>query len=157
MNLTTTPRLDEIAFDIRMRMKRTVEDIIHIGKGLMEAKDQLGYSDFGKWCDAQFPHMNRETRSKFIQVAERFGNVRLSDNVSPTVYQLLASPSVPDEVVSEVIQRAGTGEKITTGEVRKLLKKEREVVPDASHAEHHKPSPAEEKHPLAQLQDLVKC
>lgn len=150
-----TRELEEIAADIRIRMRRTVEDIIHIGKGLLEAKSQLGYSGFGKWCDEQFADMTRETRSKFMQVAERFGNVRISDNLSASVYQLLASPSVPDDIVSEIFVRAEDGEKVTTATVRELFKQRRAPSSPVDRKQSANDPEIVEQHPLATLDELV--
>lgn len=157
VNTTLAPQsLEDIASDIRMRIKRTVEDIIHIGRGLQQAKTQLGYAAFGKWCDIQFPDMNRETRSKFMQVAERFGNVKISDNLSPSVYQLLSAPSVPDDVVADVVSRANRGEKVTTGAVRKLFKQSR-VAPLIANVDPSEDlTEAEEEHPLSVLDKQVR-
>lgn len=127
--------LEDIASDIRTRMKRTVGDIIAIGNGLHEAKEQLGHSAFGSWCEAQFPDMNRELRSKFMQVAERFGNARISDNLSPSVYQLLASPSVPDEVVSEIIAKADRGERIGVSKVKEAIQRHKTPAKEQATAE----------------------
>lgn len=153
----STRSLEEIATSIRSRLKRTVEDIIEIGKSLIEAKGQLGYSSFGVWCDEQFPGMSRETRSKFMQVAERFGNVRISDNLSPSVYQLLASPSISDSVVAEVLNTAEGGEKIGIDKAKKIIKAMSGTEPRVE-----SPPVSEEKtvvpeiHPLALLHDLTR-
>ncbi|MCW5697332.1 MAG: DUF3102 domain-containing protein [Bauldia sp.] len=113
----------EAAVRIRLRMSRTAQDIIEIGRDLIEVKSRLGHGRFLGWIEAEFGMSDRAARN-FMDVADRFGSVKsetISD-LTPTVLYALAAPSTPDEVREEVVQRAAAGESITTEEVRRLKK-----------------------------------
>lgn len=87
---------------IRLRLKRTAEDIIAIGQDLRDAKDRLSHGQFGPWLDAEFGMTDR-TALNFMNVANRFGgkSETVSDLPIRALY-LLAAPSTSDEIVAAV-------------------------------------------------------
>jgi len=105
---------------IKLRMKRTAEDIIEIGKDLIAIKEKLPHGAFLPWIASEF-EMSQRTASNFMQTAERFGD-KLANfaNLKPAAIYELASSSTPDEVVEKVIKKAGSGEKVTAKEVKAL-------------------------------------
>lgn len=98
--------IQTMAEDIRIRMKRTAEDIIAIGRDLIEVKSELDHGLFQKWLQAEF-EMSDSTATKFMQVATRFADVLPKSvkmtNLPATVLYSLAAPSTPDEVVQQVL------------------------------------------------------
>lgn len=105
---------------IRLRLKRTAEDIVAIGQELHDAKAQLAHGQFGAWLDAEF-EMSQPTAERFMMVAERFGGkiVNLT-NINPSVLYALAAPSTSDEIVAGVT----SGEIPATAEAIKAAKAE---------------------------------
>jgi menaquinone-dependent protoporphyrinogen IX oxidase len=105
---------------IKLRMKRTAEDIIEIGKDLIAIKEKLPHGSFLPWIGSEFG-LTDKTAQNFMNVAERFGskNEIISD-FKPTLLYLLAAPSTPDEVVEQVIEKAENGETVTAKEVKEL-------------------------------------
>lgn len=105
---------------IKLRMKRTAEDIIEIGKDLIAVKAQLPHGQFLPWIAAEF-EMSQATANNFIQVAKRFGD-KLSkiDNFNSTILYQLAAPSTPDEVVEKAVEKAEQGEPLTLKEIKEL-------------------------------------
>ncbi|HZU03387.1 MAG TPA: DUF3102 domain-containing protein [Ktedonobacteraceae bacterium] len=94
------------AEDVKVRMKRTAEDIIAIGLDLLEVKHELGHGLFQKWLKAEFD-LSESAATKFMQVASRFGgevdkSVKIT-SLPATVLYTLAAPSTPDEVVQRVL------------------------------------------------------
>lgn len=92
------------AESVRSRMRRTAEDIIAIGQDLTKAKEDLGHGLFQDWLKSEFD-MSYNTAYNFMNVAERFGTDDKSLNfkdLSVSVLYLLASPSTPETVVSQV-------------------------------------------------------
>ncbi len=93
---------------IRLRMKRTAEDIIEIGRDLIAAKERIGHGSFGAWLDAEFSIAERfgseSAKIADMNVASRFGGdeFRTVRNLSPKVLYLLAAPSTPEPVVQQV-------------------------------------------------------
>ena len=57
---------------IKLRLKRTVEDIIEIGRELTAVKDELPHGQFLPWIAAEF-EMSDRTANDFMNVANRFG------------------------------------------------------------------------------------
>lgn len=104
---------------IKLRLKRTAQDIVEIGKELIEVKANLPHGQFLSWIDAEFK-MNKQMANTFMNVAERFGEKSDYLTFAPTILYMLASPSTPDEVVQTAIEMAENGEKITVAEVKRL-------------------------------------
>jgi hypothetical protein len=93
------------ALDIRSRLKRTVEDMIEIGRQLNEVKALIP-GKFDQWVTAEFG-MSRATASEFRNAADRFAeNVQILYLLPVSVVRRLAAPSVPDEAVAAVIAEA---------------------------------------------------
>src|SRR5205823_4852744 len=53
---------------IRVKVKRTIEDIIAVGTDLLTVKESLPYGQFGPWLQAEFGWTNR-TAHRFMAVA----------------------------------------------------------------------------------------
>jgi len=89
---------------IRVRLKRTAEDVIATGQDLIDVKQDLGHGLFQDWLKSEFD-MSYNTAYNFMNVAERFGaddkSLKFKD-LSMSVLYLLASPSTPESVVSQV-------------------------------------------------------
>ncbi len=99
--------------EIRMLMKRTAQGIIEIGQKLIEVKKRLGHGRFLDWLEAEFEWTERTARN-FMRVAEVFKSENFSDlQLAPSALYLLASPSIPEVVREEALERASTGESIT--------------------------------------------
>jgi hypothetical protein len=104
---------------IKLRMRRTSEDIIEIGKDLIEVKKLINHGQFGFWLENEFEMTDRTARN-FIRVAERFGGKsEVISDFKPTILCELASPSTPDEVVEKAQSVAAKGEKVTVADVKK--------------------------------------
>lgn len=103
---------------IKLRLKRTVEDIIEIGRELTEVKDKLPHGQFLPWIAAEF-EMDQKTAFNFMSVSERFGNkLGIIPNFKPTILYALAAPSTPESVVEKAIEKAEAGEKVTVADVK---------------------------------------
>jgi hypothetical protein len=118
----------EVADRIRSRMMHTVQGVIEIGRDLIAVKERLGHGNFLPWIDREF-RMTDKSAERFMSVAERFGDKFDSvSNLSLTALYELAAPSTPEEVRTEVAERAATGESVTAAEVKELknrIKEER--------------------------------
>lgn len=103
---------------IKLRLKRTVEDIIEIGRELTAVKEELPHGQFLPWIAAEF-EMSKETAQNFLSVYERFGgkNVIIT-NLKPTILYALSAPSTPDSVIEKAIEKAESGEKVTVADVK---------------------------------------
>jgi hypothetical protein len=108
---------------IREKVKRTLEDLIEVGKDLVAVKEELPHGQFGPWLEAEFGWGERMAQN-LISVAERFGpktEIIADLTIQPTAAYLLAAPSVPDEAREKAIKRAEAGEQITTTVAKEIL------------------------------------
>ena len=107
-------------YEIKSLMRRTANDIIHIGQKLKEVKDQLGHGYFRKWLKIEFD-WSIWTATKFMQVADKFKCVKFSHlDIAPSALYELAAPSTPDFVRFEAIERASHGETITYSKAKAI-------------------------------------
>ncbi len=112
---------------IRLRLRRTAEDIIEIGRDLISVKKDIGHGNFLPWIDAEFG-MSDQTARRFMQVAGLYGgksNTVL--NLEPSALYALAAPSTPADVRSEVEARAAEGEDIKANEIKRLTREKAEA------------------------------
>lgn len=101
-------------------MRRTAQDIIEIGRRLIEVKARLGHGQFGAWLATEF-EWSQDTATRFMNVAARFSNIPQIAEFAPSALYLLAAPSTPDEVREEALERAEAGERITYSTARALV------------------------------------
>ncbi|WP_052817797.1 DUF3102 domain-containing protein [Agrobacterium sp. SUL3] len=105
---------------IRVRMKRTAEDIIAIGLDLIEVKGRLPHGSFLPWISSEFGMTDR-TAARFMQVAASYGSkFDIVSNLTPTVLYELAAPSTPETVRDMIEQKAEAGETVSVEEVKRL-------------------------------------
>ncbi len=105
--------IQEKTQEIKRLARRSTQDVIDIGKYLIEIKEKLGFGNFYAWLDAEFSWSPR-TATRFMSVAHKFSSASLSDlNILPSALYQLASPSAPEEATVEAFERAKQGETIT--------------------------------------------
>ena len=114
--------IDQHAEAIRILGKRTVHDIIEIGRRLAEVKKQIGRGSFLPWIEREFGWSE--------DTAERFIALHALQRQLPQVAELnlpfsglyaLASPSTPLEAVKAVVVRAEDGERVSVAEVKATI------------------------------------
>ena len=104
---------------IKLRLKRTVEDIIEIGRELTAVKEEFPHGKFLPWIAAEF-EMTQSIAYNFMQVNDRFGGDKLMNFISfkPSVLYALAAPSTPDAVIDKAVEKAESGAKVTVLDVK---------------------------------------
>lgn len=105
------------ANSIKLRLKRTVEDIIEIGRELTAVKAELLHGQFLPWIAAEF-EMHENTARSFMQVSERFGEFTNFVDFKPSVLYALAALSTPEAVIDKAVAKAESGEKVTVADVK---------------------------------------
>lgn len=132
----------EAAQRIRLRLRRSAEDIIEIGRDLLAIKDRIGHGNFLPWIEAEFG-MSMSSATRFMQVTEAYGGKIVTvANLDVTALYALAAPKTPIEVREEIERMIEAGEVVTKATVIGLkaeletAKKGREVATtDAEMAE----------------------
>lgn len=121
-----TPELADtikaVAERIRLRLKKTAEDIIAIGQDLLSVKENLPHGHFTPWLQAEFDISERTAR-RFMNVAELFaGKAATVSLLSPKALYELAAPSTYDTLRQEIMERLAKGESVTAKEIQELKK-----------------------------------
>lgn len=106
----------DAAARIAVRLTRTADEIVEIGRDLIEVKRLLGHGCFGAWIEVEFG-MSDQTARNFMNVASRLGKSKTVLEMAPTVLYALAAPSTPDEVVDKAVTLAKAGNIITAADV----------------------------------------
>jgi Protein of unknown function (DUF3102) len=110
------------AKEIQNRVRRAKQDILDIGRLLIEVRSVLDHGQFENWLGQEIAWSPR-TAYNFIYVYERFGDVtnfaKMDMDISAAY--LLAAPKTPQVIVDEFLNRAQSGERITFKTVRKEL------------------------------------
>jgi hypothetical protein len=108
---------------VRLRMRRTAEDIVEIGRDLILIKETLRHGSFLPWIEQEFG-MTARTAQNFMGVAEQFGDkYETVSHLPPKVLYALAAPSTPEEVRDNVVEMAKRGDRVTTKTVTELKEK----------------------------------
>lgn len=118
--------LEDCAKGVEAGAKITIEGIFEIGSALLAARARFGEDDraFGQWRRGRLPWLEQHTAANFMAVASRFTRKLFpGKNILPTVLYQLASPSTPDSVIDEVLDRARSGEKVTVKQAKDLVRK----------------------------------
>lgn len=110
----------EAAERIKLRLRRTAEDIVEIGRDLLAVKERLSHGQFLPWIEAEFA-MHQTTANKFMHVAEIYGE-KVSQVLSlpATALYELAAPSTPQSVREQVEELIVDGQKVTAADVKRL-------------------------------------
>lgn len=109
--------------EIRSLIKRTGQDIIEIGRRLIEVKEKLQHGQFKQWLEAEFAWDERTAR-RFMSVPRAFKTDKLSDlNIAPSALYILAAPSTPQQVKDEVLALAQDGTNITHKVAKEIKEK----------------------------------
>ena len=96
--------LDDVANDVRSNLNKTVEGIIGAGMALQEGRDMHpSNQDFGNWCEREFPELVSRTRVNMMLIARRFVTHKNAQRLNYSVLAELAAPSVPDELVEDIL------------------------------------------------------
>jgi uncharacterized FlaG/YvyC family protein len=110
----------EAAERIKLRLRRSAEDIIEIGRDLNAVKASIGHGKFLPWIEAEFG-MGRTTAWKFMAVADAYGaKVHQVNKLDPSALYELAAPKTPIEVREEIEKMIEAGEVVTKATVAKL-------------------------------------
>jgi hypothetical protein len=111
------------AGEIKSLAKRVASDIVEIGGKLAEVKDRVGGNGkFNEWLDAELGWSER-TAYNFIAVWQKFNAANFAlENVATSALYLLAAPSTPPEAVEVAKQIADSGQEVTHGVAKEIVR-----------------------------------
>lgn len=129
MAMNDAMELKASAERIKVRLKRTADDIIEIGKELIDAKERCGHGNFETWLKSEF-ELSVDSAQNFMNVAKTFGNQIPNSSVfglGAKVLYKLSAPSTTEAVRAEIIDRAENGETVTVKEIQAAKKEAAEA------------------------------
>jgi len=113
--------------DIKALLAGTTENILLIGKKLLEVKEHLPHGQWEPWLKREF-QMSDRTARRMMQVYDRFKTDSLSVlSITHEALYLLSAPSTPVEATAEAITLAQQGEAISPTRAKAIVNKHRGV------------------------------
>ncbi|KQT52186.1 MULTISPECIES: DUF3102 domain-containing protein [unclassified Aureimonas] len=105
---------------INLRLRRTAEDVVEIGRDLTRMKERLPHGSFLPWISAEFG-MSDQTARRFMQVTKVFASKsNMLLNLDASALYELAAPKTPIEVREEVERMIEAGEVVRSADVAEL-------------------------------------
>ena len=108
-------QVQDAAVDIVQHGRKAQENLIEVGKRLIQVKALLDHGQFGDWCQTEFA-MSERTVQNMMNVARAFdGKSEKIALLGDSTLYMLAAPSVPEAARVQVIEEAtaaGAGPKI---------------------------------------------
>ncbi|WP_218080885.1 DUF3102 domain-containing protein [Anthocerotibacter panamensis] len=125
-------RVQQKAEEIKSLVRRSLTDLLQIGKWLIEVKEDLEHGQFGEWLSAEFAWTSRTARY-LMNAARTFKTEEISNlKIVPSAMLALSSPELPEEARQEAITRAQEGERINVEKAREIVAKHRTSDKDES-------------------------
>lgn len=107
--------------EIKIRVRRSAQDVIDIGKHLARAKKLLGHGQFLAWVETEFG-WGYSTSLRFMQTSQKFKNTKLTDlEIAPSALYILSAPSIDKEVRRKAIEIAQQGEPVSHATAKRLI------------------------------------
>lgn len=117
------PEVNKIAGRIHKLRQRTCEDVIAIGRLLIEAKAHLEHGEWCEWLRREFA-WSRDTAENFIHVADTFGdgNTETFRRLDVSSLYLLARPSTPQEARDTVAELIADDTPPALADVKRIIR-----------------------------------
>lgn len=123
MQKLTEFNIEKTTAEILMLKDQTAQNIIEIGKRLIEVKENLEHGEFTEWLKEKVDISHR-TANNFMKVATTFSNSQSLANLGSTKLFLLAGL---DEENRQEIMKESNVEEMTTRELEQVVKEKKEI------------------------------
>lgn len=123
MQELTEFNIEKTTTEILMLKDQTAQNIIEIGKRLMEVKENLQHGEYLNWLENSVDFSTR-TAQRFIKIANEFSNTTLVSHLGTR--KLLALAGLDEEDRQEVMQENNV-EDMTTRELEQAVKEKKEI------------------------------
>ena len=131
MNEVQQSNLYQLEAEITVLKHQTAQNIIEIGKRLIQAKELVPHGEWGRWLEEKVD-ISQWTANRFMKVAKEFSNYGSINNLSQT--KIFALLEVPKEERETFIEENPV-EDLTTRELAKAIKEKKELEERAIKAE----------------------
>lgn len=123
MQEVTNFNIEKTTAEILILKEQTAQNIIEIGKRLIEVKENIGHGNFGEYLKDKV-EFSRQTANRFMSIATEFSNCSALSNLGSTKLFLLAG--LDEEDRQEVMQENNV-EDMTTRELEQAVKEKKEI------------------------------
>ena len=115
-NATALPQLE---LEIKFYLGQTAQNIIEVGKRLIQAKSLVNHGHWQNWLQNNF-QLSQMTANRFMNVAERFSKINIDVSFKPT--QMIALLSLPDAEETEkfIAEKAAEGKAVAEMTIKEL-------------------------------------
>jgi hypothetical protein len=115
--------IERTTAEILILKEQTAQNIIEIGKRLIEVKENLQHGEFIKWLENKVD-FSRCTANRFMKIATEFSNVSAVQHLGSRKLFLLAGL---DEENREEVMQENNVEEMTTRELEQVIKEKKEI------------------------------
>lgn len=123
MQELTEFNIEKTTAEILILKDQTAQNIIEIGKRLIEVKENLQHGEFSEWLKERIDISHR-TANNFMKVATTFSNSQSLANLGSTKLFLLAGL---DEEDRQEVMKENKVEDMTTRELEQVIKEKKEI------------------------------
>ena len=123
MQELTEFNIEKTTAEILILKDQTAQNIIEIGRRLIEVKERLEHGEYLKWLKEKVDFTER-TAQRFVKVATTFSNSQSLANLGSTKLFLLAGL---DEENRQEIMNENKVEDMTTRELERVVKEKKEI------------------------------
>ena len=109
---------------IHVLVQRTTEHLIEIGCRLREVKGSMPRIHFAHWCQIELRWSLRRAE-ELMKISERFGDLKCVGQFQLEALSLLSRSTISHGAVSEAIQKAESGQVVTSKLATELIQKNR--------------------------------
>lgn len=124
MQELTDFNIEKTTAEILILKDQTAQNIIEIGKRLIEVKENLEHGEFIEWLEKTVD-FSRCTANRFMKIATEFSNVSAVQHLGSRKLFLLAGL---DEEDRQEIMQENNVEDMTTRELEQVVKEKKEIV-----------------------------
>lgn len=118
-NYISKAKLAEIADRIRAR---TAQAVIDNGRDLTLVKQSMDHGEFTKWIDTEFSMTARTAQNCMLAAEWADGKSEIVSHLPLTTIYMLAAPSTPKEITTEVISFVEAGKPIKPKQIEERIK-----------------------------------
>ena len=123
MNEIQQTEIVKLETEIVILKTQTAQNIIEIGRRLIQAKEMLPHGEWGKWLEEKV-EFRQETATRFMRVASEFSNLTSISNLGTG--KLFALLSLPEQDRESFITTQPI-ESMTTRELQQAIKEKKEL------------------------------
>ena len=123
MQELTKFNIEKTTTEILMLKDQTAQNIIEIGKRLIEVKNNLEHGEFLNWLEDKV-EFSRYTANRFMKIATEFSNVSAVQHLGSKKLFLLAGL---DEEDRQEVMKENNVEDMTSRELEKVVKEKKEI------------------------------